>query len=39
VLKSGMTHLLYTLLEFAIAFAAFMASWYALQLAAEKLKQ
>ena len=27
------------LLEFAIGFAAFMAGWYALQMAAEKLKQ
>jgi hypothetical protein len=27
------------LLEFAIAFAAFMAGWYALRMAAEKLKQ
>ena len=27
------------LLEFAIAFAAFMAGWYALQMAAETLKQ
>jgi hypothetical protein len=34
-----MTHILYTLLEFGIAFAAFMAGWYALQMAAEKLKQ
>jgi hypothetical protein len=34
-----MTHIHYALLEFAIAFAAFMAGWYALQLAAEKLKQ
>jgi hypothetical protein len=34
-----MTHIFYILLEFAIAFAAFMAGWYALQMAAEKLKQ
>jgi hypothetical protein len=34
-----MTHILYTLLEFAIAFAAFMAGWHALQMAAEALKQ
>jgi hypothetical protein len=27
------------LLEFAIGFAAFMAGWYALHIAAEKLKQ
>jgi len=27
------------LLEFAIGFAAFMAGWYAMQMAAEKLKQ
>jgi hypothetical protein len=33
------THILYTLLEFAIAVAAFMAGWYALQMAAEALKQ
>ena len=32
-------HILYTLLEFAIGFAAFMAGWYALHMAAEKLKQ
>ena len=34
-----MTRIFYTLLEFVIAFAAFMAGWYALQMAAEKLKQ
>ena len=34
-----MTHMLYTLLKFAIAFSAFMAGWYALQMAAEKLKR
>jgi hypothetical protein len=34
-----MTHIFYTFLEFAIAFAAFMAGWYALQMAAEALKQ
>jgi len=27
------------LLEFAIGFAALMAGWYAMQMAAEKLKQ
>jgi hypothetical protein len=32
-------HILYTLLEFAIGFAAFMAGWYALHMAAETLKQ
>jgi hypothetical protein len=28
-----------TLLEFAIGFAALMAGWYAMRMAAEKLKQ
>jgi len=34
-----MIRIFYTLLEFVIAFDAFMAGWYALQMAAEKLKQ
>jgi hypothetical protein len=34
-----MTHTLCTLLEFAIGFAALMAGWYAMRMAAEKLKQ
>jgi hypothetical protein len=34
-----MTHILYALLQFGIAFAALMAGWYTLQIAAEKLKQ
>jgi hypothetical protein len=34
-----MTYILYTLLKFSIAFAALMAGWYALQMAAEKLKR
>jgi hypothetical protein len=34
-----MTNILYTLLEFAIAFAAFMAGMYAIKMAAEALKQ
>lgn len=32
-------NILHTLLEFAIGFAALMAGWYAIQMAAEKLKQ
>ena len=32
-------HILYTLLEFAIGFAAFMAGWYATRMAADTLKQ
>ena len=32
-------YILYTLSEFAIGFAAFMAGWYALHMAVETLKQ
>ena len=34
-----MTNIFYTVLEFAIVYAALMAGWYALKMAVEKLKR